>query len=178
MKFERTIPDRPDLHPTPMSSMLPRAAALAALLATPLAAGAQAPAPSGIPAGCTYATCALRLEQAWGMRIVRGASGERVGRIGGFGSGVDVLLAGTDSSRAHARRYQSNARVVSTLGLAALTTSVIALVRVNKHGEDDETARILGWSTLGIGLVSIPFAGRAQRSLSRSVWWYNAALAR
>jgi hypothetical protein len=162
--------------PTPTTL---RAAALAALLlVTGRAAGAQVAAAAGVPPGCTYQTCALRLEQGWGMRIVRGAEGQRVGKVGGFGTGVGVLLAGPDSARVHAQRFQGASRVASTLGLISAAAWVYSAVRYNRNGEDDDTAQIVALAGTGVGLISIPFAWRAQRGLSRSVWWYNAALPR
>ena len=70
------------------------AGVLAALLSGQRSTG-QAPSTHGTPAGCTYATCALRVEPAFfGTHLVRGTGGERVGRLGGFGGGVESLLTG------------------------------------------------------------------------------------
>lgn len=50
---------------------------------------------------CTYQTCALRLEaRFFGSRIVRGATGESVVRLGPFGQEPSVLLNGSDSAAA------------------------------------------------------------------------------
>src|SRR4051812_10996158 len=147
-------------------------------LAAPLASSAQSGAPVRAPAGCTYETCALRIEPRFfaSARLLRGRTGEPVGSLGGFGSGVDTLLAGPDSAAAHARRYVTDARRAGTLGLIGAVAGIVAIVRANGNHEDDDAVTV-GAAIAGVGfsIASIPYALRAAREISRSVWFYNAA---
>ena len=155
---------------------------IAALAGTRSAEG-QTPAagPAPVPSACTYASCALRVEKGFlSNRLVRGAAGERVSRLGSFGGGIDLLLTGPDSAAAHARSYVRNSRIGGTLGLLGTIAYVVVLVRTDGHRDRDlddgtEAAAI---ASFAFGLASVPFNWRAQRSLSRGVWWYNEALPR
>ena len=156
------------------------AGAPAALAQTP--ASSSASGTSGIPAGCTYASCALRVERSFlNTHFVRGAAGERVGgNLGGFGGGMEPLLAGPDSAAAYARSYTRNMRTGATLGLLGIAAFVVAAVQSDGFQESDPDALAVGASiaSVGFAIASIPFTLRAQRDLSRGVWWYNAALPR
>ena len=161
--------------------------AIAAVIASALAgapASAQTPAASaGIAANCTYVTCALRVERGFlSEHLVRGAAGERVGgNLGGFGGGMGPLLAGPDSAAAHARDYRRNKRTAGTLGVLGAIAFVVTMVRTdNFRDRDDDDAVAIGASlaSVGFAIASVPFTLRAQRDLSRAVWWYNAALPR
>ena len=146
--------------------------------------GAQTPAtgPARVPAACTYSTCALRVEsRLFGSSLVRGAAGESVGpRLSVFGGGADLLLAGPDSSAAHARAYVRDSRRAATLGLLGTVAAVVLIVRHEGRTTDDidATSTGLAIASVGLSLAAIPFMVRAQRDLSRAVWWYNAALPR
>lgn len=140
------------------------------------ALSAQA-APS--PVGCTYRTCALRLEtNLWSEVIVRGEPGERVSRLGPFGSGVDVLLAGPDSAAMHAREYASSSRRAGIIGgIGAVALAVGASRRASRPSEattGDAVAIVAGVVAVA---VAAPQALRARRELARAVWWFNAELA-
>lgn len=157
-------------------------AALAALAVT-RAAGAQAPVgPTAIPASCTYATCALRVENGFlSSGLVRGASGERVGgRLSAFGGGIEPLLAGPDSAQTYARAYVRDTRRGATLGLLGSIAAIALFVRTEGRtsGDVDDTSTALAAASVGFAVAAIPFMIRAQRDLSRSVWWYNSALPR
>lgn len=151
--------------------------AIVALVAVPCSSDAQA---SRAPAGCTYETCALRVEpRFWGPpRLLRGRDGVEIGKLGAFGGGVDTLLVGPDSAASYARRYVKSARTANTLALIGAAASVALLVHNNSFNEWDNTDTALGVTGLAFGIASLPFAHHAQRSLSRAVWFYNAALAR
>lgn len=155
-------------------------AALLALVAAPSVLRAQVSAERA-RAGCTYETCALRVEpRFWGpSRLLRGREGVEVGKLGAFGGGVDSLLAGPDSAAVHARRYVGAARTSNALGLLSAAAYVALLVHTDNTTKDfDNTDIALGVTGVGFGIASIPFALRAGRELSRAVWFYNAALAR
>src|SRR6478672_10104747 len=77
---------------------------LGSLVTTGVAA--QAPTASSAATGCTYATCAVRVEQGFfTQRLVRGMTGEELGTLDFFGGGVETLLAGSDSAAVHAQSY-------------------------------------------------------------------------
>jgi hypothetical protein len=147
---------------------------------TPLAAHAQSTV-TRAAVGCTYETCALRVEPAFfgAPRLLRGREGVVVGRLGGFGGGVDTLLAGPDSAAAHTRRYVSNIRTANTLGFLSAVAFVVVVSRTDWFRDDAEDADVaIGVTGAVLALVSIPFRVNAERSLARAVWFYNAALAR
>ena len=148
------------------------------LLARPV--GAQRAA-DGAPVGCTYERCALRVEPAFfsAPKLVRGRGGELVGRLGAFGGGVDTLLTGPDSAARYARRYVTATRRASTLALLGTAAYVVVLVRSDNFRDDLDGASIAtAIAGVGFAIASIPFALDAHRSLSRAVWFYNAALPR
>jgi hypothetical protein len=155
------------------------AAILLAALVAPHSASAQTGGAPRAPSACTYETCALRIEPAffWSPKLVRGRTGEEVGRLGGFGGGVDTLLAGPDSAAAYARVYVTNVRRSAALGLIGGIAYVVASVTSNGFRDTDDTSVAIALTGAGFAIASIPFTIRAQRSLSRAVWFYNASLA-
>jgi hypothetical protein len=152
------------------------------LLATaqvPRTAPAQSPNAAPAPAACTYETCALRIEPSFFAppKLLRGHSGEEVGRLGAFGGGIDTLLTGPDSAAVYGRRYAGDTRRASVLGLIGAAAYVVALARSNGFRDRDGTTTAIALTGAGFAIASIPFTLRATRSLSRAVWFYNAALA-
>ena len=146
-----------------------------------LVANAQAPLAAGVPVGCTYATCALRLEPAFfGTRLVRGASGEALPRLDGFGGGIEPLLTGPDSAVAYGRRYVRASQRSAVLGLVGAIGYVVVLVQTDNFRKrpisDAEVGTLV--ASGAFVLASVPFAVQAQRNLSRAIWWYNGALPR
>jgi hypothetical protein len=124
---------------------------------------------------CSYSHCALRVEQRFlGMRLVRGSTGESVARLGEFGSGVGVLLAGPDSAAYHARRYRSQRRTLDALGY---TSVALLLLRVATT-DDFVDSRTLVVGAVTLNLIALPFVMRSRRSLERAIWWYNRDLRR
>ena len=152
-------------------------ASMLVALGAPASAWAQAGA-AAAPVGCTYETCALRVEQSYlgAPKLLRGRAGEQVGALGMFGGGVDTLLAGPDSAAAYARRYVSNIRTSSTFGLLGTIAFVVASVQSDGFRDTDDTAAAFALTGAGLTIVSIPFVVRATRSLSRAVWYYNSVL--
>lgn len=154
--------------------------AAVALVAAPLAARAQVSA-ARAAAGCTYETCALRVEPRFFSPplLLRGRDGVEVGRLGAFGGGVDSLLAGPDSAAAHARRYVGEIRTANTLSLLSAVAFVVVATRTNWFRDDASDGDVaVGVTGTVLGLASIPFRVHAVQNLSRAVWFYNAALAR
>lgn len=157
-----------------------RIIALIALAAAPLSAHAQVSAARS-PAGCTYETCALRVEPRFFSPpvLLRGREGAEVGRLGGFGGGVDSLLAGPDSAAAHVRRYVGEIRTANTLSLLSAVAFVVVATRTDWFRDDASDGDVaVGVAGTVLGLVSIPFRLHAEQNLSRAVWFYNAAFAR
>jgi len=144
-------------------------------------ASAQAPRTVAATVGCTYATCALRIERSlFAERLVRGETGERVGTLGLFGGGVDVLLGGSDSATVHAQAYVWNEKRSALLGGAGSVT--LGVVFASTHGYSgghvtnaDAVAAVAGLVAL---VSSVPFELRARRELARAIWWYNGSLPR
>jgi hypothetical protein len=157
-----------------------RFAALAAAALAPCTARAQSSAVRA-PVGCTYETCALRVEPAFlaAPRLLRGRAGVEVGSLGAFGGGVDTLLAGPELAATHARRYVSEIRTANSLALLSAAAFVVVVARTNWFRDDaDDTDRVLGITATALAIVSIPFRVKAEDNLSRAVWFYNAAFAR
>ena len=124
---------------------------------------------------CSYSRCALRVEHRFlSTRLVRGANGESVSRLGWFGSGVDVLLAGSDSAAHYARQYRSKRTTSDALGFAS---AALAIVAVTTTDDFLESGPVL-LAGIALELIALPFWLGARRSLDRSVWWYNQGLPR
>jgi hypothetical protein len=124
---------------------------------------------------CSYSRCALRIDHGFfSTRLVRGTSGERVARLGWFGSGVDLLLAGSDSTAHHARLYQSRRRTGDALGFVGGVLTLAAVWTT----DDAVDGSLLLISGIVFEVASLPFHFSARRSLDRSVWWYNRDLPR
>jgi hypothetical protein len=124
---------------------------------------------------CSYSRCGLRIDYRFlSTRLVRGTTGESVARLGWFGRGVDVLLAGPDSAAYHARQYRSSRTTSDVLGFAS---AALALAGVWQT-DDFVKGRPLFLAGVTLELIALPFWLSARRSLDRSVWWYNGALAR
>jgi hypothetical protein len=141
---------------------------------------ARTPRMVGTAAPCSYLDCALRVEPGMrGARLIRGADGRLVGRLGLFHkSGIDSLLAMPDSTGLFARRYvaeRHSGLILQVIGMALLAGSAIRTT--TRHHWD-------GWdfATQGVGYgFLIPASRRltrADQNLSRAVWWYNSSLPR
>ena len=157
-----------------------RLSTIAALAVAPIAADAQSSAVRA-PVGCTYETCALRVEPAilTAPRLLRGREGVEVGSLGAFGGGVDTLLAGTELAATHASRYVKEIRTANSLALLSAAAFVVVAVRTDWFRDNaDDTDKVLGIGVTALALVSIPFRVHAEDNLSRAVWFYNAAFAR
>ena len=144
---------------------------LAWVVLAPEPVRAQAPRDST----CSYSQCALRVELGFfSTRLVRGNTGERVARLGWFGTGVDILLAASDSAAHHARQYQSRRRTGDALGWVGGVLTLAAIWTT----DDAVDGSLLIISGIVFELASLPFQFGARRSLDRSVWWYNRDLPR
>lgn len=151
-----------------------RAVILPLLLATAALQADAARAQAAPDSACTYTRCALRVEyRLLSTRLVRGTSGESVGRLGWFGSGIDVLLAGSDSAAYHARQYRSKRRTSDMLTIGSIALALVAV----SQGETSEGAPFL-LAGAGLELIALPFWLGSRRNLDRAVWLYNRELPR
>lgn len=139
---------------------------------------ANTPRMIGTTAPCSYLDCALRVEPGIrGSRLIRGAGGRVVGRLGLFhGNAIDSLLAMPDSTGLLTRRYAAERHtgiILQVIGMALLGGSAIRTA--TRHQWD-------GWdfATMGVAYgFLIPASHhftRADQNLSRAVWWYNSSL--
>lgn len=174
---------RPSISSAPMR--LPLALGLLAFsipLAAPAAAQADTTAARVAPRalGCTYETCALRIEPGLlGTAVVRGRQGERVSGISLFGNTLEAAVASSPAALAHARRATRGQRLSGLLmigSLVALNAAFFAL----SNGDVDllPQSNVLLYSALGLSLASGAVGLGAQREVARAVWEYNATLAR
>jgi hypothetical protein len=141
--------------------------------------GAQTPGVGAPQNDCTYALCAFRVEPGLlGPRLVRGTNGASV-RLGTWGSGVARLAGRSDSATVYAARYVRATRQSSVLGVLGTIGYATVLVRTHvwrdRINNGDAIIAVAGG---GLLLATVPFGVRAQRNLSRAVWWYNATLPR
>ena len=125
---------------------------------------------------CSYRACALRVEpRGFGTAVVRGAEGEVVARIGVLGARprLDSLLDRSDSAVVYATQYH---RLMPRGAAAGLVGSLLfaAPAFADQVGEGAVVGLTVGAAALSIyGSVLML---RAQRALSRSLWWYNESL--
>ena len=125
----------------------------------------------------SYDTNALRVESHFGdFRIVRGADGAVVGRIGTF-SRVDLteLVAPSQNAVREAREFNSNygpGTLASAIGAMALGVS-LAVASNNEASWGLISAEVAGSGLLLYGGIRL---NRAFNALSRSIWWYNRDL--
>jgi hypothetical protein len=125
----------------------------------------------------TYDHNALRLEDHFGVQIVRGAEGVVVGKVGVFrGIDVSAVVSASPNAVAEAKIFQHDytpGMLVASLGIASLGAAIGA-------------SRIQGINQMipaGITIVSVGllcYGGarleKAYQALSKSIWWYNRDL--
>jgi hypothetical protein len=161
--------------------MLRRVILSLAVLVLALPVSAQSAAPS-TPPSCTYATCALRLENGGfsGPRIRTGIDGA-ARRVGFMGTGIvdavrDNPVALTEAQLGH--RHQRRGRLIG------LVTTGAALAWVIAAGQSDRDATrlasVYGGVSLSVigGVVSGAQLAKADQRFSRAVWLYNRDLPR
>ena|ERR1700674_2721906 len=130
--------------------------------------------------GTSYDDNALRLEGHVGdVRIVRGAQGTVLGKIGVF-RGLDVakLVSTSEKATIEAKTFAHDygpGTLLTSLGIATLG-AWIGVSRIHDVNQSITTGLLLA----GSGLI-VYGGGRLQNAynaLSRSVWWYNRDLKR
>ena len=121
-----------------------------------------------------------------GNRILRGATGERVGKLGIFSAtSLSSLVSGvsSDSALAHARIFDANYGRGSTLAFVGGLTAGVALAVEHARREQRLTGGTsavfaIALSGIIIGSVGARKVVKARDALSRAVWWHNRELAR
>ncbi len=143
------------------------------------ASAQRAPAADSL---CTYDACALRIEPAFlgGLRIVRGAEGERVGRLGLFGSDLSEAVASSERAREYALEYERSRTAATLVTLGGVALYALAVIGAESGPPSDSNALWIGALAGGVGLT---FYGThlnlgSERARSRAVWWYNRDLPR
>ena len=128
----------------------------------------------------TYDASALRIEGHLGdVRIVRGAEGTVLGRIGVF-RGLDVakLVSTSEKATVEAKKFSHDygpGTWLAALGIATLGAA-IGVSRIH----DVNSSITAGLTLAGTGLI-VSGGGKLQdayNALSRSIWWYNRDLKR
>lgn len=159
-----------------------RVSAAAFLVAALIAPSGALLAQTSLPAhGCAYDQCALRLER---NRILRGASGERVGKLGIFSATNLVTLVSnvpSDSALAHARIFDANYGRGSRLLFVGAVTAGVALVVDRTRREQGLTGGTSTIYAIAFSGIVVEFLGgrkvlRARDALSRAIWWHNREL--
>jgi hypothetical protein len=148
--------------------------ALSVMFVTAASAAAQ-------DSACTYDRCALRLQsRASGVRIVQGAQGTNLGRIGLYPPRINLLATADDSTRLHYEAFREYHSRSATFGLVSLVFTVGGAVLV--YASDDETA---DWTGFGLSVVGLGFSigassssRRGRDELSQAIWFYNRRFAR
>ena len=127
---------------------------------------------------CTYARCALRIEES---NILAGADGRAVASLGVFkAAGLTALPFLTDSARAYFQQVQDNYTMAQALPI--LSGVLVGLgYRFALHGDPSLDRVLVGLGLSGGGLVAA-LVGQSKRKqvdlgLSRGVWWCNQQFA-
>lgn len=155
-----------------MTRIMLRHSLLVGLLLSPSLAHGQAPA----EAACTYEACALRVHQRFASTwIVRGMREDKTLKLGFTATGLDSLVAASDSAVAYARVFQHHHTVAGVLNLLSIGAGLSAWLA----GGDHKTAA-LGFTigSFGFGFAASQERRVASNALSRTLFWYNGTLSR
>ena len=125
----------------------------------------------------SYDEKALRLEDHFGVQIVRGAQGVVVGKVGLFrGIDVSAVVSPSPNAVAEAKAFQHDYTPGMLLAAAGIVTmgAAIGASRINGVSQFIPT----GITILSVGLLSYGASRleHAYQALSKSIWWYNRDL--
>lgn len=125
----------------------------------------------------SYDENALRLEDHFGVQIVRGVGGVVVGKVGVFrGIDVSAVVSPSPNAVAEAKAFQRDYKPGMLLGATGIVAlgAAVGTSRINGVSQFVPT----GITILSVGLLS--YGGskleRAYQALSKSIWWYNRDL--
>lgn len=137
---------------------------LCALSASPAAAQTAADAP-----GCTYHTCALRLEGGFfGPHLAAGAGGRRVPL-----RELVQITEGVPAAHAHALRWQTQQR--RSLVLLAAAVGLLGVALVESLSEGVRTTALVAGTGAVVGSSIV--LTQSRRHLNRALWHYNGTFA-
>lgn len=162
-----------------------RLIATVALLAVSVTLRAQAPTIAAAQVSvttCTYATCALRLENGGfaGPRIRIGLDGA-ARKVGFTGNGIVDAVREVPAALHEAQLGHSNQMRGRVIGLVA-TGAAFAWAIAAAQSDRDATrlASIYGGVSLSLvgGIISGMQMAKADQHFSRAVWMYNSSLPR
>lgn len=157
----------------------------AVLFAVATTLGAQAPtiAAAQMTAGsCTYAICALRLENGGfsGPRIRTGLDGASR-RVGFTGNGIVAAVRDVPSALSEAQLGHSHQLRGRVIGLIATSAAFVWIIAASQSDRDaTRLSSIYGGVSLGVlgGIISSVQMAKADQHFSRAVWNYNSVLAK
>jgi hypothetical protein len=142
-----------------------------------LSAALLAPRPArSQDVACTYARCALRMEQgAFRTRIVAGDQAAVVTKVTGFGTDLEKKLDLPDSAVFHVRRANSRAATGTILSILGLAATAYATFMDGGH----PSARVVAFGAgAGLAVASGIAVSRSRNELNQTLWWYNRQFAR
>lgn len=177
-----TSPRRDPLGPAMLSAARRLVAGAVVLAAALCARPALAQAPP--LEGCSYDRCALRVEPRVfeAPQIVRGTFGVPVASLGLLGADVERIVQGADSAVRQARAYRDSRRRTLAAGAASVVLASAAVAQCDEPGFilpgcSGSAGPLFVAAIAGTIYGSVEHA-RANRALSRALWWYNRALPR
>lgn len=145
-------------------------------------AGASSLAAQTTVSLCTYASCALRLENGGfsGPRIRTGLDGASR-RVGFTGAGIVEAVRGVPAALTEAQlghTHQLRGRVIGLITTSAAFVWVLVAAQSNRDATRETS--IYGGVSVGLigGIFSAAQMAKADQHYSRAIWAYNQALAR
>lgn len=143
-------------------------AVLVLLAAVPAAARAQDTA-------CSYDACALRIHYSFlTARVIQGASGASVAKLGGFSPRVDALARSPDPRiTIPYGQFRASSRRAAALSLIGFAATVGAALSYHSYRT---TAYVLLGSSVVASLVQMEESRRSWDRLETAIWWYNRGL--
>jgi hypothetical protein len=175
--------------PTSVLARFTQRTSVVLLLLTCLHAGVQAqtpavPAAQAILTGCTYDSCAIRLDNGFfsGPTVRVGLDGQPA-RMGAFGGQLAKMVLRVPAAQLEARAGRANAiksfaaSMVSTAGVLALVYGGKGIRAIGSAGSESRLWTAVGVSAVG-GTVAAVQNVYAARHYSRAVWLYNREIPR
>jgi len=163
-----------------LAALLALAAAPSARLDAQQPDSARASRSDGGRAPCAYDACAFRLEDD---RLVQGALGTEVARLGIFTAPMRGVAWSSDSARVQAARFSSryaNARGLKTGAVFGSAVATILLVNAEEGSSNRDAIgpAVLLVASSVLSIVGQQIENSARRQLSRAIWWHNRELPR
>src|SRR5262245_48201915 len=116
---------------------------------------------------CSFQECGLRVEK---QRLLQGARGKEVGRLGVFFDDLRVLEIGADSAARYAIEYKRDNRSGNLLTLTGLAFGMTGVLMQNRDNRS-WTPTYLVLTGAAFNFLGSHQLIKAQTALSRYVWW-------